>query len=382
MQQPPEYDDGTGRVCQLLRPLYGLKQAGRAWNEELNHTFLKMDFTRLYSDQCVYIRHTDQDLLITSVHIDDMTILGSDIDAITDMKAELQKYFTITDLGEAKQIVGLELDRDMEAGTLKIKQTLYIKRVLEKFGMADSHPVGTPLDPNVKLVKVPNDEHHDIPEYRSAIGSLMYAAIGTRPDISFAVQTLSQFMSNPGPAHWSAVKRVFRYLNGTRDLGIIYSKGGEVEPLAYSDADWGANMIDRKSISGYVFQMANGPISWQSKKQPTVALSSMEAEYMAESLAARQVIWLRTLTTELGIPYPGPTTLQVDNQGAINYSNNAINHGRTKHIDIQHHFVREKLVSNEIQLQYCATDDNLADILTKALPKPKHDDLVKRLGMA
>jgi hypothetical protein len=270
----------------------------------------------------------------------------------------------------------------MEAGTLKIKQTLYIKRVLEKFGMADSHPVGTPLDPNVKLVKVPNDEHHDIPEYRSAIGSLMYAVIGTRPDISFAVQTLSQFMSNPGPAHWSAVKRVFRYLNGTRDLGIIYSKGGEVEPLAYSDDDWGANMIDRKSISGYVFQMANGPISWQSKKQPTVALSSMEAEYMAESLAARQVIWLWTLPTELGIPYPGPTTLHVDNQGAINYSNNAINHGRTKHIDIQHHFVREKLVSNEMQLQYCATDDNLADIFTKALPKPKHDDLVTRLGMA
>jgi hypothetical protein len=286
MQQPPEYDDGTGRVCQLLRSLYRLKQVGRAWNEELNQTFLNMDFTWLYSDQCVYIRHTDQDLLITSVHIGDMTILGSDIDAITDMKTELQKYFTITDLGEAKQIVGLELDRDMEAGTLKIKQTLYIKRVLEKFGMADSHPVGTPLNPNVKLVTVPNDEHHDIPEYRSAIGSLMYAAISTQPDISFAVQTLSQFMSNPSPAHWSAVKRIFRYLNGMRNLGIIYSKGGEVESLAYLDVDWGANMIDRKSISGYVFQMANSPISWQSKKQPTVALSSMEAEYMAESLAA------------------------------------------------------------------------------------------------
>jgi Reverse transcriptase (RNA-dependent DNA polymerase) len=165
MMQPLEYNDGTGRVCQLLRPLYGLKQAGRAWNEELNQTFSKMDFTRLYSDQCVFIRHTDQDLLITSIHIDDMTILGSDIDAITDMKAELRKHFTITDLGEAKQIVGLELDRDMEAGTLKIKQTLYIKKILEKFGMTDSHPVSTPLDPNVKLVKTPDDEHHDIPNY-------------------------------------------------------------------------------------------------------------------------------------------------------------------------------------------------------------------------
>ena len=210
----------------------------------------------------------------------------------------------------------------------------------------------------------------------------MYAAIGTWPDISFAVQTLSQFMSNPGPAHWSAVKHVFRYLNGTRDLGIIYHKEGEVEPLAYSDANWGANMNDWKSISGYVFQMANGPISWQLKKQPTVALSSMEAKYMAESLATRQVIWLWTLTAELGIPYSGSTTLNVNNQGAINYSNNTINHGRTKHIDIQHHFVHEKLVSNKMWLQYCTTDDNLANIFTKSLWKPKHDNFIKRLGMA
>ena len=128
--------------------------------------------------------------------------------------------------------------------------------------------------------------------------------------------------------------------------------------------------------------MAGAPISWQSKKQPTVALSSMEAEYMAEGLAMRQIIWLRSLTSELGIPYSGPTKLNVDNQGAIDYSINAINHGCTKHIDIQHHFVCEKIISNKIHIQYCAMDDNLADILTKALPKPKHEDLVRRMGMA
>ena len=158
--------------------------------------------------------------------------------------------------------------------------------------MADSHLVSTPLDPNVKLIKLLDMEHYNIPDYRSAISSLMYAAIGTRPDISFAVQHLSQFMSNLAPAHWTAVKLVFRYLNGTRSLGITYHKGGEVKPLAYSDADWGSNINDRKSISGYMFQMSAGPISWQSKKQPTIALSSMEAEYMAESLATQQIIWL------------------------------------------------------------------------------------------
>jgi hypothetical protein len=151
--------------------------------------------------------------------------------------------------------------------------------------MTDSHPVSTPLDLNVKLMKTLESEHYDILDYQSAIGSLMYTAVGMQPDISFMVQTLSQFMSNPGPAHWMAVKCVFQYLNGTQDFGIIYWKGGEVKPFAYLDVDWGANVNDQKSISGYIFQMAGAPISWQSKKQLTVALSSMEAKYMAESLA-------------------------------------------------------------------------------------------------
>ena len=178
-----------------------------------------------------------------------------------------------------------------------------------------------------------------------------------------------------------AVKQVFWYLNGTCSLGITYYKEGEVEPLAYSDADWGSNANDRKSILGYMFQMSAGLISWQSKKQPTIALSSMEAEYMAKSLATQQIIWLWSFTAELGIPYSGPTILNVDNQGTINYSINAINYSHTKHIDIQHHLVHEKLISNKIEIQYCATEDNLADLFMKTLPKPRHEDLVKRLGM-
>src|SRR4029453_18521445 len=149
---------------------------------------------------------------------------------------DLWKHFTITDLGEAKQVVGLELEWDHTNGTMKIFQSQYIKKILERFGMENSHPVATPLDPNVKLIKTPDDEKYDILDYWSAIGSLMYAAVGTRPDIAFAVQALSQFLNNPGPTHWTAVKHVFRYLNGTRNLGIVYRKGGEVEPLAYTDA--------------------------------------------------------------------------------------------------------------------------------------------------
>ena len=195
--------------CLLIKALYGLRQAGRAWNNELNQSFLKLEYTRLFSNQCVYICHQEHDLILAAVHTDDITMLGSDIDAIKKAKAKLGKYFTITDLGEAKQVVGLELERNLEEGTLKLSQTQYIQRTLEKFGMADSHLVSTPLDPNVKLIKLLDMEHYDIPDYRSAISSLMYMAIGTRPDISFAVQHLSQFMSNPAPAHWMAVKRVF-----------------------------------------------------------------------------------------------------------------------------------------------------------------------------
>jgi hypothetical protein len=303
-----------------------------------------------------------------------MALLGSDEAAIERTKGELRGVYKLTDLGKARQIVGLEIERDLDAGTLKISQTQYVKKILERFRMADSHPCGSPLDPNVKLIKTPEDKQYDIPEYQAAIGSLMYTAIGTWPDISFAVQTLSQFMSNPNPTHWTAVKRVFRYLNGTRNLGITYGTGG--------DADWGTNPNDRKSISGMVFLALGGPISWTSKKQPTVALSSMEAEYMAESLASRQALWLHNIMRELGIPYSGPTTLRVDNKSAIDYSRNSTNHSRAKHIDIQHHFIHEKLISREIEIQYCATDDNLADVFTKGLPQPKHWDLVTRLGMA
>jgi hypothetical protein len=265
---------------------------------------------------------------------------------------------------------------------LKLSQSQYIKKILDKFRMADSHPVKMPLNLNTALTKTPEGIQHNIPEYKAAIGSLMYAAIGTKPEIAYAVQKLSQYTSNPSPEHWTAIKRVFRYLKGAQSSGIIYRTSDEsTEPVGYSDADWGGNSDDRKSNSGHIFMLAGGPISWRSKKQPTVALSSMEAEYMAASLATREALWLRTLFAELGLPYSGPTTLYVDNRSAINFSKNSGFHARSKHIDIQHHFVREKIISNKITIIHCASEDNLADILTKALPMPKHQNLTTRLGM-
>jgi hypothetical protein len=263
MVQIPRYEDGTDSVCLLKRTLYRLQQSRQVWNKKLNAAFLKLGFKWLFADQCVYIRHTDQDLVIVAVHIDNMAIFSLDDTAMATIKKELAGYFTITDLGELKQIVGMEVKQDWECGTLKLSQSQYIKKILDIFGMADSHPVKMPLNPNVALTNTPEGVQHKLPEYRAAIGSLMYTAIGTKPEIAYAVQKLSQYTSNPSPKHWTAVKRVFHYLKGTQGLGIIYGTSNDsTEPVGYSNADWGSNSDNRKSISGHIFMLASGPISW------------------------------------------------------------------------------------------------------------------------
>ena len=218
----------------------------------------------------------------------------------------------------------------------------------------------------------------------------MYAALGTRPDISYAVQALSQYSSRPGPEHWTAVKRVFRYLKGTQYYGITYKGQGETRMTAYyrnfrlegySDADWGSNPDDRRSISGYAFLIGNGVIAWSSKKQTTVALSSMEAEYMAISYAARHAIWMRAMLAELTFPQNRASKINADNQSAIALSKDNVQHARSKHIDIRHHFIRECIASDTIYLAYCPTEINSADFFTKALPRDRFQELRTQLGI-
>jgi len=198
----------------------------------------------------------------------------------------------------------------------------------------------------------------------------------TRPDIAAAVGVLSQYMSKPSKDHWMGVKRVLRYLKGTLNYGLKFSVHGEQTELnGYSDADWAGDVDTRRSTSGYVFQFGNGTISWSSRKQPTVAKSSTEAEYVALSSATKEAIWLRRLMKDLGKLTDASTTIYEDNQGAIELAKNAKYHSRTKHIDICHHFVRERVVSNEIRVIYCRTEDMVADIMTKGLPTPTFEKL-------
>jgi hypothetical protein len=218
--------------------------------------------------------------------------------------------------------------------------------------------------------------------YQSAIGSLMYAMLGTRPDIAYAVGAVSQYCSNPGRGHWTAVKRILRYLKGTMNFSLEY-KGTNEQLIGYSDADWAGNIDDRRSTTGYVFLVADGAVSWNSRKQPTVALSTTEAEYMALAHATKEGVWIRRFLSEIGLgsPCQKPTPIYSDNQGSIALVKNPVNHARTKHIDIKHHFVREKTEGGQVQVIFCGTEEMVADVLTKGLSKERHQYLSRRMGL-
>ncbi|KAF7371927.1 polyprotein [Mycena venus] len=373
MKQPPDFDDGTGCVCKLKLSIYGLRQSGRNWNQKLDTAFKSLGFTRLIADQCVYIRRepATSSPTIVAVHVDDMTLFAHTNGELTQLKGELASQFNVTDLGPLTQILGMEITRNDSDGSIQLTQANYALRVLESVGMHNCKPVSTPLDHNVKLTALPDGDprigdtafRHT---YLSSLGKLMYLAVGTRPDLAYAVQHLSQFSQRPAAEHMSALKHVFRYLRGTYSLGILFRGNGDIK--IYCDADWANDIADRRSISGYVSFFGSAPISWSSRKQPTVALSTMEAEYMALAKTTCEVLWLRELASELGLTPDGPTS---DNQSAICFAANPVFHARSKHIDIRHHFVRERVASNEVILTHCASEDNLADMLTKALPRPQ-----------
>jgi hypothetical protein len=307
--------------------------------------------------------------------VDDCTLTGSSSKLVAEYRMKLDSKFPLTDLGPIHWLLGIQVTRDRDARSLSLCQSSFIDTILARFSLADAKPYGTPMVPAANYSKrdsptSPADiaRMRKVP-YREAIGSLMYVAIATRPDISFAVSCLSQFLENPGEAHWQAVKHVFRYLAGTRDQALTY--GTEQRDLhGYTDAD-GASQEHRHAISGYAFIIDGGAVSWSSRKQELVTLSTAEAEYVAATHAAKECIWLRRLTGELFPSLHTQTTLFCDNQAALKLATDDNYHARTKHIDIRFHFIRQVIASGAIKMVYCPTDDMTADVLTKALPRWK-----------
>ena len=334
--------------------------------------FLKSEgFTASVADPCMYTKRKKGKILILALYVDDTAIATNCQHLLADIKRKLCAQFKMEDLGEIKYILGMMVKRDRQAGTLSIDQRGYLEGVLKRFGMDECKPVSTPLEAGKNLTKTDeNDEGVDTKRYQEIVGSLIYAAITTRPDIAHAVNILSQQMAKPNMERWSAAKRVLRYLKGTLDVGIIYRKSENFELVGYSDADWAGCKDSRKSTSGYVFMIGGNVISWTSKKQPVVALSTTEAEYIALCSATQEAIWLRRLLQSIGQAQNNPTTIYEDNQGEISMSKNSRHHSRTKHIDIKYHFVRETTLKNITHIVHCTTDEMVADTFTKGLPKP------------
>ena len=380
----PEGCEEVGKedlVCRLKKSLYGLKQAPRAWNIKLHEELSKLGFIRLEADHSVYARTSTKGQSYLLIYVDDMLIVASCHKVVKEMKEDLSKVFTMTDLGEASYFLGLEFSRDRGAKRIFLHQGGYIAKMLEKYGMADCRPVRTPFPSGFKLP--PGEEGaYPLQAYQSAVGSLMYLMVGTRPDLAFAVGAVSQFLVCPTKTHWEAVKHIFRYVSATAQLKLALGQSkGEPTVVGYSDADWAANDINRRSISGYAFKLGEGAISWASKKQTSVALSSTEAEYMALTQACKEAIWIKHYLTELGVQREGPLLIRADNQSCIALARNPEFHARTKHIDIQYHFIREKVEGGEVALEYCSTKAMVADVLTKPTTRDKHEWCTKALGL-
>jgi hypothetical protein len=387
MRPPPGYlkPGQEGKVCKLKKSLYGLKQAGFEWYETLCEFFREIGFTRSAVDHAVFFKHDEKSSTVVSVSTDDMAATANSIEAIEWLKDELRKRFEISDLGEIKWLLGFEVKYDKTARTLSLSQRAYIDTLVDRFGLEHANTVSTPLEPGITLSidQSPTTAQHtnemqNVP-YQELVGSLAWAALGSRPDIAFATSTLAQFTQNPGKTHWQAAKRVLRYLKGTRDLRLNLTDPNE-GMLAYTDADWGSQP-HRHSISGHVVSLAGMPVAWGSRKQNIVALSTTEAEYVAATNSLKDVIWLRSLISEIRAPIITPTIVMCDNQGAITLTQNNKFHPRTKHIDIRYHFIREAVNDGKVVLVYCPTSANVADIFTKALARSKVQKFVDMLGL-
>ena len=375
-------------VCKLQKSLYGLKQAPRAWNTLIDGFLKEKGFVQSMADHCIYTRLEGASTVIIALYVDDLIIASNSDEKMKWTKDFLNQRFEMKDLGPLSYCLGIQIRRDRTNRILWMSQEKYISDVLKRFNMSDCRPVATPLEPGVRLTKdmgpATQKEMEDMRKvpYRSAVGSLMYAMVGTRPDIATAVGVVSRHLENPGQAHWSAVKRIFRYLRGTTGVGICYGTSKNLGVLeGYSDADWAGDLDSRRSTTGYVFTLGGGAISWNSKRQATVALSTTEAEYMALSSATQEAIWLRSLLKDLDALQQQPTVIYEDNQACIAVVKNPTCHSRMKHIEIRHHFTREKVEAHEVVLQYLETSKMAADILTKAIAKPKFEELRDLMGL-
>lgn len=385
MEQPKGFCDNSNKVCLLKKSLYGLKQSSRMWNCRIHDFLCKQGFVQSKCEPCVYIKNCNSDMVILALYVDDFYIFCSPSSKNKkDLVCNLEKEFNIKKLGVLKSCLGISVTRDKTRGIVKLNQSQYISKLLERFGMTNCKSVSTPMPVNTKLEKsndVDNCLQDEVYQYRQLIGSLMYLAVCTRPDISFACSQLSQFNNCFDKSHWLAAKRILRYLAGTIDYSLYFIKSNNWKLFAYADADWGNDITDRKSYTGFVIKLGNDTINWESRKQKCVALSSTESEYLAIADVCKDISFVKNLLSEI-MPKTIDCIVFNDNQSAQKLLEaKEYCHKRTKHIDIRYHFVKDFIRENVISVKYLPTEKMIADILTKPLGSNKHSCFVKQMNV-
>ncbi|KAJ0392071.1 hypothetical protein ATCC90586_011078 [Pythium insidiosum] len=388
MRVPEGVKHEPGEVCRLKRSLYGLKQASAVWHRTITEIFKQLGFGPCVSDPCIFVKHVDGEFVYISLYVDDLLIAAKDVNLVQEVKDQLKRHFKMKDLGPAKFVIGMEIEYHVDSKVLTIKQSQFIRRLVDKYNQADAAPIVNPCDKGQLMTKLDTQPSPSEQErmsrrpYRSLIGSLQYLAMGTRPDIAYAVSFLSRFAEQPREVHWNAAIRIVRYLKSTVDLGITYKGNGESVTLAaWSDSDWASDANTRRSTTGLMLTMNGGPVVFKSKLQRTVALSTAEAEYMAISMCTQEVLWARTLLEELGHAQTQPTKINTDNKSAIAIAKNVGYSARAKHVDIRYHFVRAHIAAGAVDLQYVPSASQLADFLTKPIEGKTFQRLVSACGL-
>ncbi|KAM2555190.1 hypothetical protein TB2_019236 [Malus domestica] len=379
MQLPPglrrqgEYD-----ACRLNKSIYGLKQASRSWFHKFSTAIHQAGYQQSKADYSLFTKVRDHSFTTVLIYVDDMIITGNDEEAIRDLKLFLHTHFRIKDLGPLKYFLGVEVARSSQG--ISISQRKYTLDIFDEAGLLGAKPAKFPMEENMKLSPTEGQILHDASKYRRLVGKLIYLTI-TRPEISYAVHVLSQYMQQPRKPHLDAVHRLLRYLKGAPGQGLLFPSKGDLILTGYCDADWARCAITRRSVTGYCVFLGGALVSWKTKKQTTVSRSSAEAEYRAMASATCELTWMKYLLDDLRVDHHMPAKLYCDNQAALHIAANPVFHERTKHIEIDCHVVRERIQLGVITTAYVRTGAQLADIFTKPLGQGTFRSLLGKMGV-
>lgn len=368
MKPPQGMDIGT-KVFKLHKSIYGLKQAARVWNNTLHKGLIDRGFTQSKSDSCLYVKRSNNDVCLLIVHVDDIVFASNTENNITEVINALRNLFEIKDLGDIKNFLNIDIHRESD-GSFSMSQTRYIHEIANEAGLADAKSQKYPLDPGYHKLQ-DNNLLDNNQLYRKLIGMLLYVSTNTRPDVAASVPILSQKVEKPRELDLNEVKRVIKYLKSTHNLRLNLSPNPKQTLIAFSDADWAEDRETRKSIGGIICMLHGGTISWSSRKQNLVSISSTESEYYALSETVREIKWLTNLLNDFGINIKDPIEINCDSQSCIKMLENDKFSNRTKHIDVRCHHIKESIRDNQIKLKYCPSEDNIADMLTKPLAGTK-----------